>query len=188
MVLSQQGIMNILSSSFSVIHRLLREHLGRGEMTSTLKQTFYRLSWEILSTKFRLRFWNGVILKYTLDDLSGQSFILVVASIFISASLHFPPHALIYSRQQSVILTCSSLQERSWTAEQKSAKVIKCCPMSHQVHVMKSRPLTRLPRSHLLVLLLLSSSRLLHHRPEQITFPLSTTNRLSPPFHLPERC
>lgn len=187
MVLSQQGIMNILSSSFSVIHRLLREHLGRGEMTSTLKQTFYRLSWEILSTKFRLRFWNGVILKYTLDDLSGQSFIPVVTSIFISASLHFPPHALIYSRQQSVILTCSSLQERSWTAEQELAKVIKCYPMSHQVHVMKSRPLTRLPRSHLLVLLL-SSSRLLHHRPEQITFPLSTTNRLSPPFHLPERC
>lgn len=86
--------MNILSSSPFFIHGLLREHLGRGEMTSVLKQT--------LQAELTLRLKLGSVLHWrqiscSLDDLGTELLILCSTVVQSLTLLSCPPLFLSFS-------------------------------------------------------------------------------------------
>lgn len=99
--------MNILSSSLFFIPRLLGEHLGRGEMTSALKQALQAALTHGINLGSFFLYWRH--LRCSLDDVSAELFILCssvysvravdprfissVLSTFISVFLYIPSHA-----------------------------------------------------------------------------------------------
>lgn len=137
----------------------------------------------------------------------SQSCCFKISFLYLALLYICPLHSPISSRQQAIILSCSSL-ERVRQQSKVSAKVIKHCPASRREHAVKSWPhLTLLPHTFIVTLHLSSCQSLLKwdsravprcwrcpaiHHPQHISrnkllSPSWLTSRLLPLLHLPKR-